>query len=108
LEAKIASGDTSARGELHRLKNDDKAKEGANEIGALAGKLKAQRALKEGGGGSNDEAFKEEQQRVAEAKRQRELEEKKKADDSKAKLAARAALFGNTTQPTSPKLQGKK
>jgi len=106
LKAKIAAGGDDAKhakGELHRLQHTEKSKEGAQEIGALAEKLRAQRLVKEGGG-DQDQAFKEEQARVAEAKRQQEAEQKKKAEESKAKLAAKAALFGSTTSPpSSPK-----
>jgi len=105
LKAKIAAGGDDAKhakGELFRLTNSEKAKEGEQEIGALAEKLKAQRLVKQGGG-DHDEAFREEQARLAEVKRQEEAEKKKKAEESKAKLAARAALFGGTATPSSPK-----
>jgi len=106
LKATIAAGGDDAKhakGELHRLQHTEKSKEGAQEIGALAEKLRAQRLVKEGGD-DKDQAFKEEQERVAEAKRQQEQEQKKKAEESRAKLAAKAALFGQTSSPpSSPK-----
>jgi hypothetical protein len=100
LEAQISQGGpgaAKAKSELARLKSEDPAKEGADEIGALASKLKAKRALKnpdEESKRQQEEAFKAEQARVAEEKGQKELEEKKKREDSKARLAARAQLFG--------------
>jgi len=92
LEAKAASGDVKAKSELRRLQMEDNSKQGQDEIGALADKLKAKRALKNPGQ-SEEEAFKEEQAKVAEAKRQAEAEEKKKRDDSRAALKAKAALW---------------
>jgi len=100
LEAAVAAGGAGAakaRAELMRLKGHDASADGANEINALAKKLKAKRALAnpdEESKRMQEEAFKEEQARVAEEKRRAENEAKRKRDESRAKLAAKASAFG--------------
>jgi len=99
LERTIAAGGkdaAKAKSELLNLKGQDKAKEGADEISALANKLKAKRALanpEEEMRRQQEEALKEEQARVAEEKRVKDAEEKRKADDSRKALKDRSKLW---------------
>jgi len=99
LEALVSQGGkeaAKAKAELMSLKSHDTAKDGANEISALAAKLKAKRALAnpdEENRRIQEEAFKEEQARLAEEKRKKEEEEKRKADESKSRLKERAKLW---------------
>jgi len=85
-----------AKAELMALKSHDTAKDSANEIGALAAKLKAKRALAnpdEEAKRMQEEAFKEEQLRVQAEQQKKDAEEKRKADESKARLKDRSKLW---------------
>eukprot|EP01119_Soliformovum_irregulare_P006855 TRINITY_DN19274_c0_g1_i1.p1 TRINITY_DN19274_c0_g1~~TRINITY_DN19274_c0_g1_i1.p1 ORF type:complete len:248 (+),score=80.25 TRINITY_DN19274_c0_g1_i1:50-793(+) len=95
LEATISGGGPNAakaKSELMNLKSHDSAKDGADEISALAAKLKAKRALANPGE-HEDTAYKEEQARLAEEERKKEAEEKKKQDDSRNRLKERSKLW---------------
>eukprot|EP01098_Paradermamoeba_levis_P012570 TRINITY_DN5532_c0_g1_i1.p1 TRINITY_DN5532_c0_g1~~TRINITY_DN5532_c0_g1_i1.p1 ORF type:complete len:251 (-),score=115.73 TRINITY_DN5532_c0_g1_i1:23-775(-) len=100
LEKVIAQGGkeaAKAKAELMALKSHDPAKDTANEINALANKLKAKRALanpEEEEKRRQEEAFKEEQARQAAEAKKKEDEEKKKKEESRRKLAEKAKLFG--------------
>jgi len=88
LSAQVSAGGpgaAKAKTELMRLKSEDPAKQGASEIDALAGKLKAQREAKD--------PYTAEQRRVAEEKRKKEDEEARKKADSRKRLKDRAAFL---------------
>lgn len=89
LEAAAAKGGVSgnkARMELAQMKADDETAMNRNEILAGAAKRKAEK--------NAVDPFEEEKKKLAEEKKKREDEENKKKADSRAKLAAKAALFG--------------
>jgi len=99
LEAVVAHGgpgSPKAKAELMNLKSHDSAKDGSNEISALAAKLKAKRALAnpdEEAKRLQEETFAEEQARHAEEQRKKEAEEKRKADESRQRLKDKAKLW---------------
>eukprot|EP00727_Mastigamoeba_balamuthi_P007970 m51a1_g3794 hypothetical protein (250) ;mRNA; r:191300-192193 len=96
LEATVAAGGKDApraKAELMRLKMQDPAQSGADEISAAAAKLKAKAALKNAGT-SAEEAYREEQERLAAEKKRKEEEEARKREESRQRLRDRAKAFG--------------
>jgi len=76
----------TAQATLHQMESEDKLSMAKQEITAGAAKRKAEKETKE-------DPFVTEQKRVAELKKKEEEEKKKKADESRARLAAKAAAF---------------
>jgi hypothetical protein len=95
LERQVAQGGPQAaraKAELKRLQGHNPDEDGKNEIGALAAKLQAKRAL------ANPEEeqkrlYEEEQRRLAEEQRRKEEEERRKKQESRNRLKERAALW---------------
>jgi len=77
----------TAQATLHQMEAEDQLALQKQEITAGAAKRKAEKETKE-------DPFVVEQRRVAELKKKEEEEKKKKADESRARLAAKAAAFG--------------
>jgi len=77
----------AAKATLAQMLAADQLAENKKQIQAAANQRKAKKALEEGGKDAVDKA-------VQDAKKQKEDAEKKKKADSRAKLAARAAMFG--------------
>ena len=92
LERLAANGDNKAKVELRRMQMTDPAGEAKDEMQALQQKLAAKRALRNPQE-EEDRLYQEEQQRIAEQKAAAEAEEQRKKEDSRARLAARAALW---------------
>jgi len=89
LEKEIALGGVkgkTAQATLHQMKAEDNLSLQQQEITAGAAKRKAEKEAKE-------DPFVTEQKRVAELKKKEDEEKKKKADESRARLAAKAAAF---------------
>jgi len=76
----------TAQAQLHQMESEDQLAMSKEEITAGAAKRKAEKEQKE-------DPFVVEQRRIAEIKKKEEEEKKKKADESRARLAAKAALF---------------
>jgi len=76
----------TAQAQLHQMESEDQLALSKEEITAGAAKRKAEKDQKE-------DPFVVEQRRIAEIKKKEEEEKKKKADESRARLAAKAALF---------------
>jgi len=77
----------TAQSQLNQMLAEDKLAMNKKEITAAASKRKAEKEAK-------DDPFTVEQKRVAELKKKEEEEKKKKADESRARLAQKAAAFG--------------
>jgi len=80
----------TAQATLNQMEAEDQLAMKKEEITAGAAKRKAEKEAKE-------DPFVTEQKRVAEIKKKEEEEKKKKADESRARLAAKAAAFGPNT-----------
>lgn len=93
LEGKAESGDHKAKAELRRMQMEDPSKETKNEMDAIVAKLAAQRALRSPEAEA-ERMYEAEQKRIAEETRKKEDDEKLKRQQSKDRLAAKAALFG--------------
>jgi len=99
LEQIVAQGGPDAKQakvELHQLKTADPGKDSANEISAMAAKLKAKRALanpEEETKRMQEEAFREEQARVAAEQAKKDAEEKRKQEESRNRLKEKAKLW---------------
>jgi len=76
----------TAQARLNQMESEDQLAMQKQEITAGAAKRKAEKEAKE-------DPFVTEQKRVAEIKKKEEEEKKKKADESRARLAAKAAAF---------------
>jgi len=76
----------TAQAALHQMEAEDQLHMAKQEITAGAAKRKAEKEAKE-------DPFVTEQKRVAELKKKEDEEKKKKADESRARLAAKAAAF---------------
>jgi len=77
----------AAKATLAQMLAADQLEENRKQIQAAANQRKAKKELEEGGKDAVDKALQD-------AKKQKEEEEKKKREASRAKLAARAAMFG--------------
>eukprot|EP00727_Mastigamoeba_balamuthi_P000062 m51a1_g10052 hypothetical protein (255) ;mRNA; r:50458-51525 len=106
LEGTVAAGGKDAaraKAELMRLRMQDPAKSGAEEINALAAKMKAKAALRnpeealreqeEEAKRAKEEAWRQEQAKVDAEKRRKEEEEARKRDESRQRLKDRAKAF---------------
>eukprot|EP01101_Sappina_pedata_P006897 TRINITY_DN3536_c0_g1_i1.p1 TRINITY_DN3536_c0_g1~~TRINITY_DN3536_c0_g1_i1.p1 ORF type:complete len:247 (+),score=169.25 TRINITY_DN3536_c0_g1_i1:19-759(+) len=95
LEAIVKQGGkeaAKAKAELMGLKMQDPSKDASNEIGSLAEKLRAKRALANPEE-ENRRLQQQEEERLAEEKRKKEDEEKRKQQESRNKLKDRAKLW---------------
>eukprot|EP00008_Paramoeba_atlantica_P006157 CAMPEP_0201489314 /NCGR_PEP_ID=MMETSP0151_2-20130828/21957_1 /ASSEMBLY_ACC=CAM_ASM_000257 /TAXON_ID=200890 /ORGANISM="Paramoeba atlantica, Strain 621/1 / CCAP 1560/9" /LENGTH=244 /DNA_ID=CAMNT_0047874861 /DNA_START=29 /DNA_END=763 /DNA_ORIENTATION=+ len=93
LRQKAANGDVKAKSELKRMEMaGSEVQDTKNEMFALQQKLAAKRAMKNPEE-EQQKMIQEEERKLAEEKARKEAEEKKQKDDSRARLAARAAMF---------------
>jgi len=86
----------TAAATLAQMQSEDLLAQNKAEITSAAKKRAAEKKVNEDdGSAAREAAAKEEAKKLADAKAAKEADDKKKAEDSKARLAARAALFAN-------------
>ena len=94
LKEKAEAGDVKARAEFRRRLMSDPANHTKNELGALAGKFAAMRAMRSPDAGA-EALFEQQKKDAADAEAAKVAADKKAKADSKAKLQAKMAFLNS-------------
>jgi hypothetical protein len=94
LRESAQAGDYRAKGELRRMEmSNAQSEEAVSEVAALRARMAAKRALRDGGQADKQQALEDERRRVAEEEARKKREQEDAHNASRARLAARAALW---------------